>query len=66
MNGRLTRDNITDSRFLMKSDLDLVDVLVESGIIQTVFNWPFITGADSGVDNPGGAGIGASVSARSS
>ncbi|MBO9423963.1 phosphate ABC transporter permease PstA [Labrenzia sp. R4_1] len=61
MNGRLTRDNITDSRFLMKSDLDLVDVLVESGIIQTVFNWPFITGADSGVDNPGGAGIGASV-----
>ena len=61
MNGRLTRDNITDSRFLQKSDLDLVDVLVESGIIQTVFNWPFITGADSGVDNPGGAGIGASV-----
>ncbi|WP_422019182.1 phosphate ABC transporter permease PstA [Roseibium sp.] len=61
MNGRLTRDNITDSRFLMKSDLDLVDVLVESGIIQTLFNWPFITGADSGVDNPGGAGIGASV-----
>ncbi|CTQ70520.1 phosphate ABC transporter permease PstA [Roseibium alexandrii] len=61
MNGRLTRDNITDSRFLMKSDLDLVDVLVESGIIETVFNWPFITGADSGVDNPGGAGIGASV-----
>ncbi|MTI42720.1 phosphate ABC transporter membrane protein 2 (PhoT family) [Roseibium hamelinense] len=61
LNGRLTRDNITDSRFLMKSDLDLVDVLVEGGIIQTVFNWPFITGADSGVDNPGGAGIGASV-----
>ncbi|WP_428527796.1 phosphate ABC transporter permease PstA [Roseibium sp.] len=61
MNGRLTRDNITDSRFLQKSDLDLVDVLVESEIIQTVFNWPFITGADSGVDNPGGAGIGASV-----
>jgi phosphate transport system permease protein len=61
MNGRLTRNNITDSRFLMKSDLDLVDVLVESGIIETVFNWPFITGADSGVDNPGGAGIGASV-----
>jgi phosphate transport system permease protein len=61
MNGRLTRENITDSRFLQKSDLDLVDVLVESGIIQTVFNWPFITGADSGVDNPGGAGIGASV-----
>jgi len=61
LNGRLTRDNITDSRFLMTSDLDLVDVLVGTGMIQTVFNWPFITGADSGVDNPGGAGIGASV-----
>jgi len=61
LNGRLTRDNITDSRFLMRSDLDLVDVLVETAIIQNVFNWPFITGADSGVDNPGGAGIGASV-----
>ncbi|GAA0777999.1 phosphate ABC transporter permease PstA [Roseibium denhamense] len=61
LNGRLTRDNITDSRFLQRSDLDLVDVLVEAGVIQNVFNWPFITGADSGVDNPGGAGIGASV-----
>ncbi|GAB4516756.1 MAG: phosphate ABC transporter permease PstA [Roseibium sp.] len=61
MNGRVTRENMTDSRFLQKADLDLVDTLVEAGIIRTVFNWSFITGADSGVDNPGGAGIGASV-----
>ncbi len=61
MNGRVTRDNMTDSRFLQKTDLDLVDNLVEAGIIKSVFNWNFITGADSGVDNPGGAGIGASV-----
>ena len=45
----------------MKTDLDLVDALREAGIITSVFNWNFITGADSGVDNPGGAGIGASV-----
>lgn len=61
MNGRVTRENMTDSRFLQKADLDLVDILVDAGVIKTVFNWNFITGADSGVDNPGAAGIGASV-----
>lgn len=60
-NGRVTRDTLVESRFLMLSDLDLVDALYEAGIIKSAFNWNFITGADSGVDNPGGAGIGASV-----
>ncbi|MEO9575280.1 MAG: phosphate ABC transporter permease PstA [Tateyamaria sp.] len=60
-NGRVTRENIVDSRFLMASDLDLVDALEEVGIIHSAFNWNFITGTDSGVDNPGGAGLGASV-----
>ena len=60
-NGRVTRESMQDSRFLMASDLDLVDALRNAGIIKSEFNWNFITGADSGVDNPGGAGIGASV-----
>lgn len=60
-NGRVTRDTLQDSRFLQLSDLDLVDALHDAGIIRSAFNWNFITGADSGVDNPGGAGIGASV-----
>ncbi len=59
--GRVTRDTLQDSRFLQASDLDLVDALEEAGIMKQAFNWTFITGADSGVDNPGGAGIGASV-----
>ncbi|MGR3501337.1 phosphate ABC transporter permease PstA [Pseudaestuariivita sp.] len=59
--GRVTRDNMEDSRFLMRTDLDLVDALAEAGIMVQAFNWNFITGTDSGVDNPGGAGIGASV-----
>ncbi|WP_323768584.1 phosphate ABC transporter permease PstA [Antarctobacter sp.] len=59
--GRVTREGMKDSRFLMKADLDLVDALAEAGIVTTTFDWNFITGADSGVDNPGGAGIGASV-----
>ena len=60
-NGRVQRQTLEDSRFLTLTDLDLVDVLADAGIITSEFNWPFITGADSGVDNPGGAGIGASV-----
>ncbi|WP_420863576.1 phosphate ABC transporter permease PstA [Algirhabdus cladophorae] len=59
--GRVTREALQDSRFLQLSDLDLVDALRQAGIIKQAFNWNFITGADSGVDNPGGAGIGASV-----
>jgi len=59
--GRVTRESMTDSRFLMKSDLDIVDTMRDAGVIGSAFNWNFITGADSGVDNPGGAGIGASV-----
>ena len=60
-NGRVTREGMQDSRFLMKTDLDIVDALHEAGIMKSAFNWTFITGTDSGVDNPGGAGIGASV-----
>ena len=61
LTGRVTRDTLQDSRFMQLSDLDLIDALVEAGVITRAFNWNFITGADSGVDNPGGAGIGASV-----
>ena len=61
LNGRITRDTLVDSRFLMATDLNLVDALQEVDVIQSAFNWNFITGTDSGVDNPGGAGLGASV-----
>ena len=60
-NGRVTRESMQDSRFLMAADLDLVDALAQAGVIRSSFNWTFLTGADSGVDNPGAAGIGASV-----
>ncbi|WP_439155358.1 phosphate ABC transporter permease PstA [Yoonia sp.] len=60
-NGRVTREGLEDTRFLQMSDLDLVDALEQAGIIRQAFNWNFITGSDSGVDNPGGAGIGVAV-----
>jgi len=59
--GRVTRDTLVDSRFLEKADLDIADVLHDAGLMTGRFNWSFLTGKDSGVDNPGGAGIGASV-----
>lgn len=60
--GTFDRDSITDNnRFINVEDLDLVDALADAGVVTQKFNWEFITGVDSGVDNPGGAGIGASV-----
>jgi phosphate transport system permease protein len=49
-----------DSRFLT-GPTSISSMRWKAGIIKQAFNWTFITGADSGVDNPGGAGIGASV-----
>ncbi|MEL6960324.1 MAG: phosphate ABC transporter permease PstA [Pseudomonadota bacterium] len=59
--GDLLREDVTDSRFLMIEDLDVVDAMIEAGLITQAFDWNFITGTDTAVDNPGGAGIGASV-----
>ena len=60
--GTFSRSGITeDNRFIQLEDLDLVDTLAEIGIVRQIFNWQFITGVDTGVDNPGGAGIGAAV-----
>ena len=61
LQGKLTREMVVDGRFLEVTDLDLVDAMARAGIIETAFDWNFITGADTGVDNPGGAGIGVSV-----
>jgi len=60
--GTFSRDSISEgNRFIQVSDLDLADELADAGVIRQDFNWEFITGVDTGVDNPGGAGIGASV-----
>jgi phosphate transport system permease protein len=63
LKGTFDRNDVGDegNRFFIPSDFDLVDELRDAGFIDQVFNWNFITGVDSGVDNAGGAGIGASV-----
>ncbi|MBD0864956.1 MAG: phosphate ABC transporter permease PstA [Rhodobacteraceae bacterium] len=61
VNGDIKRKGFTSSRFLETGDLDVIDGLVEAGIITDGIDTTFLFGADAGVDNPGGAGIGASV-----
>ena len=62
LKGTFEREDLQEgNRFFMAEDFDLIDAMQEAGFISQAFNWNFITGVDSGVDNPGGAGIGASV-----
>ncbi|MBY5932583.1 phosphate ABC transporter permease PstA [Tateyamaria omphalii] len=62
LKGTFTREDLQGgNRFFMPEDFDLIDAMQEAGLVKQVFNWNFITGVDTGVDNPGGAGIGASV-----
>ncbi|MEM6728951.1 MAG: phosphate ABC transporter permease PstA [Pseudomonadota bacterium] len=60
--GTLAVENITpENRFIQPGDIVVAEAMMEAGLMTTVFDWNFITGADTGVDNPGGAGIGASI-----
>ncbi|WP_299700165.1 phosphate ABC transporter permease PstA [uncultured Tateyamaria sp.] len=62
LKGTFAREDLqSGNRFFMPEDFDLIDAMREAGLIKQVFNWNFLTGVDTGVDNPGGAGIGASV-----
>ncbi len=59
--GDITRDTLVDSRFLTAADLDVIDRMKDAGFIKTALDTTFLFGADAGVDNPGGAGIGVAV-----
>lgn len=62
LKGTFTREDLREgNRFFMPEDFDVIDAMQEAGLLKQVFNWNFLTGVDTGVDNPGGAGIGASV-----
>ncbi|GGX64184.1 phosphate transport system permease protein PstA [Tateyamaria omphalii] len=62
LKGTFKREDLqSGNRFFMPEDFNLIDAMREAGLIKQVFNWNFLTGVDTGVDNPGGAGIGASV-----
>ena len=61
LKGRVTRESLARDPNLRPEHLDMVDVMVEAGSVERVFNWAFITGADASESRPEQAGIGVSM-----
>lgn len=61
LKGRVTREDLARDKNLSPAHLDLIDVMVEKGSVERVFNWAFITGADASEKRPEQAGIGVSM-----
>jgi phosphate transport system permease protein len=61
MKGRVTRDALSDDKNLDAEHLDIVDALVEAGLVKKTFNWAFILGADASESRPEQAGLGVSM-----
>ncbi len=61
MKGRVVREDLARDKNLDAAHLDLIDVMVERGAVERVFNWDFITGSDASESRPEQAGIGVSM-----
>ncbi|UWQ39036.1 phosphate ABC transporter permease PstA [Leisingera aquaemixtae] len=61
LKGRVTRDGIVNDKNISAEQLDLVDALAASGVLEKTFNLDFITGADASDARPEAAGIGVSM-----
>ncbi|MEO1640154.1 MAG: phosphate ABC transporter permease PstA [Pseudomonadota bacterium] len=61
MKGRVQREDLARDRNLDAAHLDLIDVMVERGTVERVFNWDFILGSDASESRPEQAGIGVSM-----
>lgn len=61
LKGRVQREDLARDKNLDAVHLDLIDVMVEQGSVERVFNWDFITGADASESRPEQAGIGVSM-----
>ena len=61
LKGRVVREDLERDKNLDAEHLDLIDALVEMGLVERGFNLPFITGADASESRPEQAGIGVSM-----
>lgn len=59
--GRLTREDVSNNRYTNAEQFDLVDQLLEAGIVERKFNWDFILGSDASDQRPEAAGIGVAM-----
>lgn len=61
LKGRVTHASATRDRGISVAQIDLVDQLVDAGLVRTRFNPDFIFGADASDQRPEAAGIGAAA-----
>ncbi|TLP56867.1 phosphate ABC transporter permease PstA [Parasedimentitalea maritima] len=61
LKGRVSRSSIENDKSIAPEHLDLVDSLIEAGLIEKTFNIDFIIGADASDQRPEAAGMGVSI-----
>lgn len=61
LKGRVTRDSIANDKSITAAQLDIVDQLIEAGVIEKRFNLDFILGSDASDQRPEAAGMGVSM-----
>ncbi|MGB7318540.1 MAG: phosphate ABC transporter permease PstA [Planktotalea sp.] len=61
LKGRVNRVSIADDKNINAEQLDLVDAMVDAGLIKKRFNLAFITGADASDARPEAAGMGVAM-----
>ncbi len=61
LKGRYTRDSVANSKFASAEQFDLVDELVEAGVVKKEFNLDYILGADASDQRPEASGIGVAM-----
>ncbi len=59
--GRVQREDLARDRNLDATHLDIVDELMDQGVVERTFNLAFITGSDASESRPEEAGIGVSM-----
>ena len=59
--GRYSRESVAISKFASAEQFDLIDQVLEVGVVEKKFNFDFIFGADASDQRPEAAGIGVAM-----
>ena len=59
--GRYSRGSVANSKFASAEQFDLIDQLLEVGVVEKKFNFDFIFGTDASDQRPEAAGIGVAM-----
>ena len=59
--GRYSRESVANSKFASAEQFDLIDQLLEVGVVEKKFNFDFIFGADASDQRPEAAGFGVAM-----